>query len=102
MRRLFALCALSLCIPALLWADEKDEAAAIDALKKIGAKVQVDKKSGSAMKVDFANKAVTDDQLKHLEPLTKVRSLNLGGVKNKDGTGYVPKQIGDKGLAHVA
>src|SRR5438270_13596281 len=101
MRRLLALCALSLCVPALL-ADEKDEAAAIDALKKIGAKVQVEKKGGSALKGDCMRKPVTDDQLKHLEPLTKVRILNLGGAKNKDGSAYLPKQIGDKGLAHVA
>lgn len=102
MRRLVAITALSLCIPALLLADEKDEAAAIEALKKIGARVQTDRKTGVALKVDFAAKAVSDDQLKHLAVLTKVRIVTLSGAKAKDGLAYLPKQIGDKGLAHLA
>ncbi|HKB38835.1 MAG TPA: hypothetical protein VKD72_20495 [Gemmataceae bacterium] len=100
MRRLIALMVLSLCVPALLLADEKEDAA-VKALTKLGAKVQIDKKSGAAKKVDLRGKAVADDHLKHVAALPKVQVLDLGGAKGKDDK-YLPKQITDKGLAHLA
>ena len=99
MRRPVVLLLLSFSIPALLLADE--QADAVKALEKIGVRVRVDKKSGAALKVDSVGKAVADDQLKHLAAMPKVKQLFLSGVKNADAK-YAPKQIGDKGLAHIA
>src|SRR5687767_7446322 len=99
MRRIVVLLLLSFGIPAMLLADE--QADAVKALEKLGARVRVDKNSGAALKVDFVGKAVTDDQLKNLAALPKLRQLYLSGFKNADAK-YAPKQIGDKGLAHIA
>jgi hypothetical protein len=100
MRRALAFTILLLSIPALLLADEKEDAA-VKALTKIGARVQLDRKSGVAKKVDFKGKAVTEDQLKHLAALPRVQVVILSGANNASGA-YLPKQIGDKGLAHLA
>jgi hypothetical protein len=102
MRRTLSLLALVICVPALLYADEAEDKA-VEALKRVGARVRVDKKSGTATKVDFARKPVSDDQLKHLADLPKLREINLGGVylRGSDNV-FAPRQITDKGLKHVA
>lgn len=82
--------------PATSAASQKLQEEAIDAIKKLGGKVALDK-SGNAIIVTLEDPfavvdgpKVTDDTLKHMKVLTSLRRLILSGTK-----------ISDAGLVHL-
>ena len=79
---------------------------AVALLNKMKAKVRPPKEKNpdKIVAIDLGRKKVTNDDLKSIGVLTKVRELNLGGpiLKEKGGkTIFEPKQIDDDGLQHL-
>jgi hypothetical protein len=105
MRRLIgSLIILVVCCTLLPAADPTPEDA-IKLLDKLKARYRKDKKGDGINFVDLGRKKITDNDLKTISALNKVKDLNIGGPIQKtvgDKIVFEPKQISDVGLKHLA
>jgi Leucine Rich repeat len=105
MRRLIGSIALLVACCTLVPAADPTPEDAFKLLDKLKARYRKDKKGDGVANVDLGRKKITDNDLKTISALKKVKDLNIGGPIQKsvgDKVIYEPKQITDAGLKHLA
>lgn len=105
MRRLTGSIVVLVVCCTLVPAADPTPADGVKMLDKLKARYRKDKKSDAILFIDLGGKKVTDNDLKVIGAIPKVRDLNIGGPILKstgDKVIYEPRQITDAGLKHLA